>query len=135
MDNFKNTSFNSVHSQFGDIYQEEYFINILKDEINIVKELPPHQRSLDIEALGSLVCCPFKLYNMNKLHSFWECPKAFTLLLQITDADLLKEAKPADYIRSILPLLLRNEIVHFLGFGNRLGFDPLPSKLQVIRIL
>ncbi|KAG2684026.1 hypothetical protein I3760_10G060100 [Carya illinoinensis] len=92
-------------SQFGEIYQEEYFINILKDEINIVKELPPHLRSLDIEALGSL----------------------------ITDADLVKEAKPADYIRNILPLLLRNGIVHFLGFGNRLGFDPLPSKLQRLR--
>lgn len=42
-------------SQFGDIYQEEYFMSMLKDEINIVKELPPHLRSLDIEALGSLV--------------------------------------------------------------------------------
>ncbi|XP_062160984.1 O-fucosyltransferase 8 isoform X2 [Alnus glutinosa] len=92
-------------SQFGDIYQEEYFMNILKGEINIVNELPPHLRSLDIEAIGSL----------------------------ITDADLVKEAKPIDYIRHILPLLLRNGVVHFLGFGNRLGFDPLPSKLQRLR--
>lgn len=57
---------------------------------------------------------------------------SFTLLLQVTDADLVKEAKPVDYIRNILPLLLRNGVVHFLGFGNRLGFDPLPSELQVI---
>ncbi|KAF5474545.1 hypothetical protein F2P56_006435 [Juglans regia] len=92
-------------SQFGDIYQEEYFMNVLKDEINIVKELPPDLGSLDIEALGSL----------------------------ITDADLPKEAKPADYIRNILPILLQNGIVHFLGFGNRLGFDPFPSKLQRLR--
>lgn len=92
-------------SQFGDIYQEEYFMNVLKGEINIVKELPPHLRSLDIEALGSL----------------------------ITDADLVKEAKPSDYIRHILPLLSRNGIVHFLGYGNRLGFDPLPSNLQRLR--
>ncbi|KAB1213020.1 hypothetical protein CJ030_MR5G013074 [Morella rubra] len=90
-------------SQFGDIYQEEYFMNILKGEINIVKELPPHLGSVDIEARGSLV----------------------------TDADLVKEAKPVDYIRNILPLLLRNGVVHFLGFGNRLGFDPLPSELQL----
>ncbi|GLT54632.1 hypothetical protein SLA2020_278150 [Shorea laevis] len=53
--------------------------------------------------------------------------------LWITDADLVKEAKPIDYIRHILPLLLRNGVVHFLGFGNRLGFDPLPSKLQRLR--
>jgi hypothetical protein len=50
----------------------------------------------------------------------------------ITDADLVKEAKPIDCITHMLPLLLRNGVVHFLGFENRLGFDPLPSKLQVI---
>ncbi|RDX82358.1 hypothetical protein CR513_36867, partial [Mucuna pruriens] len=92
-------------SQFGDIYQEEYFINILKDDINIVKELPPHMKSVDVEAIGS----------------------------QITDADLAKEATPADYIKIVLPLLLRNGVVHFLGYGNRLGFDPFPSDIQRLR--
>lgn len=50
---------------------------------------------------------------------------------QVTDADLSKEATPHEYITKILPLLLRNGVVHFLGFGNRLGFDPLPNYLQV----
>lgn len=49
----------------------------------------------------------------------------------MTDADLAKEATPNEYIKNILPILLRNGIVHFLGFGNRLGFDPLPYDLQV----
>lgn len=44
----------------------------------------------------------------------------------------MKEAKPADYIRIVLPILLKNRVVHFLGFGNRLGFDPLPFELQVL---
>ncbi|PIA42147.1 hypothetical protein AQUCO_02100185v1 [Aquilegia coerulea] len=92
-------------SQFGDIYQEEYFMNMLKDEVNIVKNLPLHLQSLDIEAVGSL----------------------------ITDADIVKEAKPADFVRLVLPLLQENGVVHFLGFGNRLGFDPLSSKLQRLR--
>ncbi|KAL5575212.1 hypothetical protein UlMin_016911 [Ulmus minor] len=92
-------------SQFGDIYQEKYFMDIMKDEVKIVKELPPDLQSVDIEAIGSL----------------------------ITDADLVKEAKPIDYIRTVLPLLLRNRVVHFLGYGNRLGFDPLPSTLQRLR--
>ncbi|GLT68323.1 hypothetical protein SLA2020_405690 [Shorea laevis] len=92
-------------SQFGDIYQEDYFINTLKEEVDIVKELPPHLMSIDFEAIGSL----------------------------ITDSDMEKEAKPTDYIRIVLPLLLRNGVVHFLGFGNRLGFDPLPSNLQRLR--
>lgn len=42
-------------SQFGDIYQEEYFVNMLKDEVDIVKELPPHLKYIDIEAIGSVV--------------------------------------------------------------------------------
>ncbi|PON87274.1 O-fucosyltransferase [Trema orientale] len=92
-------------SQFGDIYQEKHFIKVMKDEVDIVKELPPDLNSVDIEAIGSL----------------------------ITDADLVKEAKPIDYIRTVLPLLLRNRVVHFLGFGNRLGFDPLPFELQKLR--
>lgn len=36
-----------------------------------------------------------------------------------------------EYVNKVLPLLLRIGVVHFLGFGNRLGFDPLPSELQV----
>ncbi|XP_057986173.1 O-fucosyltransferase 8 isoform X3 [Hevea brasiliensis] len=92
-------------SQFGDIYQEKYFMKIMKDDVNIIKELPSHLKSLDIEAIGSL----------------------------ITDSDIVKEAKPSDYLQKVLPLLLRNGVVHFLGFGNRLGFDPMPFQLQRLR--
>ncbi|KAK7302962.1 hypothetical protein RJT34_13859 [Clitoria ternatea] len=92
-------------SQFGDIYQEEYFMNILKYDISIEKELPSNMKSLDVEVIGS----------------------------QITDADLPKEATPDDYIKIVLPLLLRYRVVHFLGYGNRLGFDPLPPDIQSLR--
>lgn len=51
--------------------------------------------------------------------------------LQITDMEIMKEATPSYYIDVILPILQKNGIVHFLGFGNRLGFDPLPPYLQV----
>lgn len=43
-------------SQFGDIYQEKHFLKIMKDEVDLVKELPPDLKSVDIEAIGSLVC-------------------------------------------------------------------------------
>ncbi|PSR98637.1 GDP-fucose protein O-fucosyltransferase protein [Actinidia chinensis var. chinensis] len=92
-------------SQFGDIYQEEHFMNNLKDEVNIVKELPSRLQSLDFEAIGSL----------------------------ITDADIPKEATPDDYAKIVFPLLLKNGVVHFLGFANRLGFDALPFELQRLR--
>ncbi|PON77050.1 hypothetical protein PanWU01x14_030590 [Parasponia andersonii] len=74
----------------------------MKDEVDIVKELPPDLKKVDIEAIGSL----------------------------ITDVDLVKEAKPIDFIRTVLPLMLHNRVVRFFGFGNRLGFDPLPFELQ-----
>ncbi|KAI3680810.1 hypothetical protein L6452_35586 [Arctium lappa] len=92
-------------SQFADFYQEEYFMKTLKDEVNIVKDLPPHLKSLDFKEMGSL----------------------------ITDSDLSKEATSDEYIEKILPLLSKNGVVHFLGYGNRLGFDPLPSELQRLR--
>lgn len=42
-------------SQFGDIYQEDYFIDYLKPDIRVVKELPLELQSLDLEAMGSMV--------------------------------------------------------------------------------
>lgn len=92
-------------SQFGDIYQENFFIDYLKDDIKIVKELPTELQSLDLEAIGSFV----------------------------SDMDVLKEAKPSFYMTYILPILLRNRVVHFFGFGNRLSFDPVPFDIQRLR--
>ncbi|XP_068324427.1 O-fucosyltransferase 15-like [Pyrus communis] len=92
-------------SQFGDIYQEEHFINYLSPDIRIVKELPKELQSLDLEAIGSVV----------------------------TDVDIPKEAKPSFYFKHIIPILLKNGVVHFLGFGHRLAFDPIPFQLQRLR--
>ncbi|CAL9216642.1 unnamed protein product [Arabidopsis halleri] len=91
-------------SQFGDIYQEDHFIEYLKDEVNIVKDLPQHLKSTD---------------NKN--------------LSLVTDTELVKEAKPVDYIERVLPLLKKYGMVHLFGYGNRLGFDPLPFDVQRLR--
>ncbi|KAK3016792.1 hypothetical protein RJ639_006058 [Escallonia herrerae] len=97
--------YSSVWRDFGDIYQEEHFINYLKPDIRIVKELPEELQSLDLEAIGSVV----------------------------TDADVVKEAKPSFYLKYILPILHLNRVVHFVGFGNRLASDPIPYHLQRLR--
>ncbi|MBA0720449.1 hypothetical protein Golax_008070 [Gossypium laxum] len=90
-------------SQFGDIYQEEHFIKYLAPDIRIVKELPEELKSLDLEAIGSVV----------------------------SDVDVRKESKPSFYLKNILPILLQKRVVHFVGFGNRLAFDPIPFQLQI----
>ncbi|XP_075477910.1 O-fucosyltransferase 15 isoform X1 [Primulina tabacum] len=92
-------------SQFGDIYQEEHFINYLKPDIRIVKTLAKELQSLDLNAIGSVV----------------------------TDIDVVKEAKPSFYLKNILPILHRNRVVHFVGFGNRLASDPIPRQIQRLR--
>uniref|UniRef100_C6JSC9 O-fucosyltransferase family protein n=1 Tax=Sorghum bicolor TaxID=4558 RepID=C6JSC9_SORBI len=92
-------------SQFGDIYQEDYFVKYMKNDVRIVKELPARLQSLDLEAIGS----------------------------QITDMEISKEAEPSEFVKSILPILQQNGVVHFLGFGNRLGFDSVPVHLQRLR--
>uniref|UniRef100_J3MEU8 O-fucosyltransferase family protein n=2 Tax=Oryza brachyantha TaxID=4533 RepID=J3MEU8_ORYBR len=92
-------------SQFGDIYQEDYFVNYMKSDVHIVKDLPPHLQSLDLEEIGS----------------------------QITDMDISKEAIPTEFIKIALPILQQNGVVHFMGFGNRLGFDSVPVHLQRLR--
>ncbi|XP_022716153.1 uncharacterized protein At1g04910-like isoform X3 [Durio zibethinus] len=97
-------TFNIFH-QFSDIYQEEHFINYLTPDIQIVKELPEELKSLDLEAIGSVV----------------------------TDVDIRKESKPSFYLKNILPILLQKRAVHFVGFGNRLAFDPIPFQLQRLR--
>ncbi|CAH8252001.1 unnamed protein product [Arabidopsis lyrata] len=92
-------------SQFGDIYQEDHFMEYLSPDIRIVTELPEELQSLDLEEIGSVV----------------------------TDIEVMKEAKPDFYMTHILPILLKNRVIHFVGFGNRLAFDPLPFELQRLR--
>lgn len=53
------------------------------------------------------------------------------MLFQVTDVDIVKEAKPGFYLKHILPILHLNRVVHFVGFGNRLASDPVPFELQV----
>ena len=36
-----------------------------------------------------------------------------------------------DYTEHVLPLLKKYGMVHLFGYGNRLGFDPLPFDVQV----
>lgn len=70
------------------------------------------------------ICFP-KKEKINSLLLIYET------LLQVTDADIAKEAMPSFYLKYILPILYLNKVIHFIGFGNRLASDPVPFDLQV----
>ncbi|KAL4590929.1 hypothetical protein LXL04_003876 [Taraxacum kok-saghyz] len=38
------------------------------------------------------------------------------------------------YLKNILPILMKNQVVHFVGFGNRLVADPTPYDRQNIYV-
>lgn len=42
-------------SQFRDLYVEDYFIDYLKDDVRIVKELPVELHALDPDAIEAVV--------------------------------------------------------------------------------
>lgn len=39
-------------------------MDVMKDDIDIIKELPSNLRSIDIEAIGSLVCVIVLIYSL-----------------------------------------------------------------------
>ncbi|KAK1591687.1 hypothetical protein Q3G72_011660 [Acer saccharum] len=100
-------------SQFGDIYQEEHFMNMLKDEINIIKELPPYMKSIDIEAIG-FDPLPSELQRLRckcNFHALKFVPK-----IQQAGALLVRRIRKYDSERSMLDeQLLGNFIPNFLS--------------------
>jgi len=56
------------------------------------------------------------------------------LIYLVFYVDLGKEATLTNYIKVVFPLLLRNGVAHFLGYGNQHGFDPMSSDIQVIQL-
>jgi len=95
-----------------------------------VKGLPEELQSLDLEAIGSVVS--FMAPNKSKQWCIcYQLSLTSKVVCQVTDEDIMKEAKPSFYRKNILPILIKNRVVHFLGFGHRLAFDPIPFQLQV----
>ena len=52
-------------SQFGDLYEEDYFIQYLKDDVRVVKELPFELQSLDLDAIEAVVSSALILVSWN----------------------------------------------------------------------
>ncbi|KAL5071031.1 hypothetical protein RYX36_021918 [Vicia faba] len=92
-------------SKFSDIYDEEYFGNILKNDVRVVEKIPEHM----MERFGS---------NMTNVFNF-----------------RIKAWSSIQYYRDVvLPKLLEERVIRISPFANRLSFDA-PPAVQRLRCL
>ncbi|KAG1365778.1 protein ESMERALDA 1 [Cocos nucifera] len=92
-------------SKFKDIYDEEHFINTLKNDVRILDKVP----DFIMERFG---------HNMSNVHNFKI--KAWSSIQYYKDA--------------VLPKLIEEKFIRISPFANRLSFDA-PSTVQRLRCL
>ncbi|XP_047148890.1 protein ESMERALDA 1-like [Vigna umbellata] len=92
-------------SKFRDIYDEEFFVNTLKNDVRVVDKIPEYL----MERFGS---------NMTNVHNF-----------------RIKAWSSIQYYRDVvLPKLLEEKVIRISPFANRLSFDA-PPVVQRLRCL
>ncbi|CAM6020396.1 unnamed protein product [Sphagnum balticum] len=98
--------FNSVWkdpSVFGDIFDEDHFINSLAQQVRILKELPK------------------------------EVMSRFENISMIQRVKVKAWSLPRFYLETALPLLKQHGVVRFTPFANRLAYDGIPEAIQKLR--
>ncbi|KAK7273838.1 hypothetical protein RIF29_14902 [Crotalaria pallida] len=92
-------------SKFSDIYDEEYFVNTLKNDVRVVEKIPEYL----MERFGSNLS---NVYNIR-----------------------IKAWSSIQYYRDVvLPKLLEEKVIRISPFANRLSFD-VPPVVQRLRCL
>lgn len=92
-------------SKFGDIFDEEFFIHALRNNVNIVRELP-----------GDIL----EQYNNN--------------ISSIVNLRVKAWSSPVYYVQKVLPKLMQMRAVRIAPFSNRLA-HAVPSHVQGLRCL
>ncbi|XP_010254530.1 PREDICTED: uncharacterized protein At1g04910-like [Nelumbo nucifera] len=95
-------------SSFSEIFDVDHFINVLKDEISIVKELP-------------------KEYS-------WSTREYYATAIRATRIKTTPVHASANwYLENVLPVLQSYGIAAIAPFSHRLAFDNLPMEIQRLR--
>ncbi|MBA0581867.1 hypothetical protein Gorai_024030, partial [Gossypium raimondii] len=95
-------------SSFMDIFDVDHFINVLKDDISIVKELPD-----DFS---------------------WSTREYYATAIRPTRIKRAPVHASANwYLENVLPVLQSNGIAAISPFSHRLSFNNLPSEIQKLR--
>ncbi|PWA45616.1 O-fucosyltransferase family protein [Artemisia annua] len=95
-------------SSFTDIFDVDHFIEVLQDEISIVKELP-------------------SMYS-------WSTRDYYGTGIRPTRIKTAPVHASANwYLENVLPMLNSHGIAAIAPFSHRLGFDNLPKEIQLLR--
>ncbi|PIN01164.1 hypothetical protein CDL12_26332 [Handroanthus impetiginosus] len=95
-------------STFMDIFDVDHFINALKDDISIVKELPDEY--------------------------FWSTREYYATAIRATRVKTAPVHASANwYLENVLPLLQSYGIAAIAPFSHRLAFDNMPEEIQRLR--
>ncbi|KAK4490397.1 hypothetical protein RD792_001073 [Penstemon davidsonii] len=95
-------------STFMDIFDVDHFINVLKDEISIVKELPEEY--------------------------FWSTREYYAEAIRATRVKTAPvHASSNWYLDNVLPILQNYGIAAIAPFSHRLAFDNMPEGIQRLR--
>nr|AQX44112.1 hypothetical protein [Dendrobium officinale] len=95
-------------SSFEEIYDVDHFINVLKDEISVVRELPPEYA--------------------------WSTREYYAVAIRTTRIKTAPVHASANwYLENVLPVLQSYGIVAIAPFSHRLAFDNLAGDLQRLR--
>ncbi|KAK3030746.1 hypothetical protein RJ639_036550 [Escallonia herrerae] len=95
-------------SSFPDIFDVDHFINVLKDEVSIVQQLPNEY--------------------------FWSTREYYATGIRATRIKMAPSHASAHwYLENVLPVLQSYGIAAIAPFSHRLAFDNLPSDIQHLR--
>lgn len=95
-------------SSFADIFDIDHFINTLKDEVSIVKELP-------------------EKYS-------WSTREYYATGIRDTRIKTAPVHAPADwYLENVMPILQSYGVAAISPFSHRLAFDNMPAEIQHLR--
>ncbi|PIN09745.1 hypothetical protein CDL12_17671 [Handroanthus impetiginosus] len=95
-------------SAFMDIFDVDHFINVLKDDISIVKELPDEY--------------------------FWSTREYYAAAIRATRVKTAPVHASANwYLENVLPILQSYGIAAIAPFSHRLAFDNMPEDIQRLR--
>ncbi|KAI0494623.1 hypothetical protein KFK09_024764 [Dendrobium nobile] len=95
-------------SSFEEIYDVDHFINVLKDEISVIRELPSEYS--------------------------WSTRDYYAVAIRATRIKTAPvHASASWYLENVLPILQSYGIAAIAPFSHRLAFDNLPGELQRLR--